>query len=626
VEQRSISPVKMMVRRLGKYNRRMGTIMGEYPESDAEETPRAASQPTTAGPDDTNGEEQDGDEDVDADEEGEFPRLKGTGENARKMAKVKKGMLESKKVAFDLLAACQGNNAETLSILTATAKGFNFVTKTLFERLEEASGDTMVELVDAASIAASTIETQQEDFVQKMEKMFDSLQTSKEQHKQTMQKTQPARSAALDPLRKEVDALEKKVRESEDYLSRAANRLRTAEKTLAATITANAEAEKQLQQQSGEGGLAESNPRVVRQAFQMFDEDGSGEIDEAEFCKAMTHLGHGSDPKVLAEMWAKVDEDGSGTIDYSEFKRTNGNIINAAAANGLAEKLEKLAELKRSVAMEREQQALLLAKITAELYAREEQWSSGVTSAAPDVLKKAEQAFELFDVDGSGTIDQMEFEKAMRRLGHKSGLEKLWREADEDGSGVIDFEEFKKINVGIIDAAAAAFELVAPPPTPDPVTASEPEAATVSPSPAVARRNPLQKHSDVPPSLLGATGRVSLGGDVPVRAGRPLAGLIGGRGGPSRGLADKLRASGLDEAAIAASSSEEEDDEDDGDGDAWEKGQRQLKKQLKQEIVELTSRRGKLMQEAKKQRVTQRQMSKFGVQVVKETSTDEEAT
>ena len=194
--------------------------------------------------------------------------------------------------------------------------------------------------------------------------------------------------------------------------------------------------------------------------------------------------------------------------------------------------------------MEREQQALLLAKITAELYAREEQWSSGVTSAAPDVLKKAEQAFELFDVDGSGTIDQMEFEKAMRRLGHKSGLEKLWREADEDGSGVIDFEEFKKINVGIIDAAAAAFELVAPPPTPDPVTASEPEAATVSPSPAVARRNPLQKHSDVPPSLLGATGRVSLGGDVPVRAGRPLAGLIGGRGGPSRGLADKLRASG----------------------------------------------------------------------------------
>ena len=113
---------------------------------------------------------------------------------------------------------------------------------------------------------------------------------------------------------------------------------------------------------------------------------------------------------------------------------------------------------------------------------------------------------------------------------------------------------------------------------------------------------------------------------MPVRAGRPLAGLIGGRGGPSRGLADKLRASGLDEAAIAASSSEEEDDEDDGDGDAWEKGQRQLKKQLKQEIVELTSRRGKLMQEAKKQRVTQRQMSKFGVQVVKETSTDEEAT
>ncbi|MCO5560661.1 hypothetical protein L7F22_014278 [Adiantum nelumboides] len=59
--------------------------------------------------------------------------------------------------------------------------------------------------------------------------------------------------------------------------------------------------------------------------------------------------------------------------------------------------------------------------------------------------QEIQEAFDLFDTDGSGTIDAAELQVAMRALGFEAGYEEIERmiaDIDKDGSGSIDFEEF----------------------------------------------------------------------------------------------------------------------------------------------------------------------------------------
>merc|ERR1712070_1047446 len=60
-------------------------------------------------------------------------------------------------------------------------------------------------------------------------------------------------------------------------------------------------------------------------------------------------------------------------------------------------------------------------------------------------LAEIREAFELFDIDGSGTIDAKELSTAMRALGfddNKDEIRKMIEDIDKDGSGTIDFDEF----------------------------------------------------------------------------------------------------------------------------------------------------------------------------------------
>ncbi|EXB75082.1 putative calcium-binding protein CML20 [Morus notabilis] len=59
--------------------------------------------------------------------------------------------------------------------------------------------------------------------------------------------------------------------------------------------------------------------------------------------------------------------------------------------------------------------------------------------------QEIKEAFELFDTDGSGTIDAKELNVAMRALGFEMTEEQINQmiaDVDKDGSGAIDFEEF----------------------------------------------------------------------------------------------------------------------------------------------------------------------------------------
>merc|ERR1712087_1080761 len=58
------------------------------------------------------------------------------------------------------------------------------------------------------------------------------------------------------------------------------------------------------------------------------------------------------------------------------------------------------------------------------------------------------EAFDLFDTDGSGSIDSKELKVAMRALGFepkKEEIQKMISDVDDDGSGTIEYEEFLKM-------------------------------------------------------------------------------------------------------------------------------------------------------------------------------------
>ena len=68
-----------------------------------------------------------------------------------------------------------------------------------------------------------------------------------------------------------------------------------------------------------DGNLTEEQKQEIREAFDLFDSDGSGTIDASELKTAMNALGFEPDDSEVQEMIAGVDKDASGTIDFTEF-------------------------------------------------------------------------------------------------------------------------------------------------------------------------------------------------------------------------------------------------------------------------------------------------------------------
>ncbi|XP_016058726.1 PREDICTED: centrin-4 [Miniopterus natalensis] len=76
-----------------------------------------------------------------------------------------------------------------------------------------------------------------------------------------------------------------------------------------------------------------------------------------------------------------------------------------------------------------------------------DQWKKRAAKIELNETQKQEikEAFDLFDIDGSGTIDVKELKIAMRALGFepkKEEVKKLIAEIDKEGTGTISFEDF----------------------------------------------------------------------------------------------------------------------------------------------------------------------------------------
>ena len=145
----------------------------------------------------------------------------------------------------------------------------------------------------------------------------------------------------------------------------------------------------------GRTELTEEQKQEIREAFDLFDTDGSGSIDAKELKVAMRALGFEPRKEEVRKMIADIDRDGSGTIDFPEF-------------------LE------------------MMSSKMAERDPREE------------IMK----AFRLFDDDETGKISFKNLKRVAKELGENMTDEELMEmieEADRDGDGEINEEEFLRI-------------------------------------------------------------------------------------------------------------------------------------------------------------------------------------
>lgn len=147
-------------------------------------------------------------------------------------------------------------------------------------------------------------------------------------------------------------------------------------------------------------GLSEEQVAEFKEAFNLFDKDGSGAIDIDELAEVMKSLGQNPTRSELQAMIDEVDESGEGEIDFDEF-------------------------------------LMMMAKaLTKEVDSKEEMM----------------KCFKVFDKDGSGEIAREDLHHIIATMAEKlteDEIKDFIDEADKDGDGSIDYEEF--INMMLSD-------------------------------------------------------------------------------------------------------------------------------------------------------------------------------
>ncbi|KAJ3588594.1 hypothetical protein NHX12_012186 [Muraenolepis orangiensis] len=141
--------------------------------------------------------------------------------------------------------------------------------------------------------------------------------------------------------------------------------------------------------------LTEEQKQEVREAFDLFDTDGTGTIDVKELKVAMRALGFEPKKEEIKKMIADVDKEGSGMIDFNAFLR------------------------------------MMTPKMSEKDFTEE-------------ILK----AFRLFDDDCTGRISFKNLKRVAKELGENltdEELQEMIDEADRDGDGEVNEHEFLRI-------------------------------------------------------------------------------------------------------------------------------------------------------------------------------------
>lgn len=186
------------------------------------------------------------------------------------------------------------------------------------------------------------------------------------------------------------------------------------------------------------------DPRL-EELFQLFDNDGSGELTFQEVAIGLYHISSSMDraARTTMEVLLMIDKDDSRTLDYEEF----GRLIMAVLASAQMTFDELADELALALANEiqisdEEMTKLMVADAFYEL-ANEQ---NSLDALAYGRLQKL---FDIWDVDGSGTITLQELTTGIRSYHNAAGIQDDSARTAEallkfDGSGdqALDRHEF----------------------------------------------------------------------------------------------------------------------------------------------------------------------------------------
>ncbi|RLN81488.1 hypothetical protein BBO99_00003682 [Phytophthora kernoviae] len=178
---------------------------------------------------------------------------------------------------------------------------------------------------------------------------------------------------------------------------------------------------KEGDEEMDEEEAAEAEKRKValppEELFKKYDTDGSGNISASEFLAMLPDLGFSMSAAKALRIFRKCDTDGGGEIDLAEFKMAMF-AVDPVSGNTLG--------------------------------------------FSPSTLLGPRDAFELFDEDGTGQIDELEFADVLEYFGMDVGdgkQEKIFKKYDKDKSGYIDYNEFRSMWVSLIDDIQSEEEL-----------------------------------------------------------------------------------------------------------------------------------------------------------------------
>lgn len=144
-----------------------------------------------------------------------------------------------------------------------------------------------------------------------------------------------------------------------------------------------------------------------KQVFEKYDTDGSGKISWEEFTSMLPDLGINISEAKAKKYFSLCDTDGSCLIDFDEFQVAL-YICDPITGNNLG--------------------------------------------FEPHSLLSPQDAFEMFDKDGNGKLDEDEFFYLLQYMGLEvddQTQESMFKKYDRDRSGYIEYSEFRKIWVRV---------------------------------------------------------------------------------------------------------------------------------------------------------------------------------
>lgn len=141
--------------------------------------------------------------------------------------------------------------------------------------------------------------------------------------------------------------------------------------------------------------LSDEQKSDIKEAFDLFDTEGSGTIDVKELKVAIRALGFEPKKEEIKKMIAEIDKDSSGKLSFNDFLQL-----------------------------------------------------MSIKMAEKDTKEEILKAFRLFDDDDTGRISFKNLKRVAKELGENltdEELQEMIDEADRDGDGEINQDEFLRI-------------------------------------------------------------------------------------------------------------------------------------------------------------------------------------